>query len=83
MLNGAVSYIDLALVQQVMMSYRKKRFSVVKSLLQLLLNPFISFRIDHSAHLIVRLILAGIQHHQPKLVVQIVGIAQRKCIPAV
>ena len=82
-LDGTIVHIDLALVQQIVVGYRQNAHPRFLRLVQLLLDPFVGLRLNHAAHLIPRLILAGVQHQQAGVLVQIISIAEGVAVAAV
>ena len=82
-LNGTVIHIYLALLQKVVVGHGQKDDPVLIGCLQLSVNPFICFGLNHASHTVTRLILAGIQHQKPHGRTQVIGVTQGTGIPAV
>ncbi len=75
MLDGTIALINAALVQQIVVGRHDHIAAFLPFRIHPFFQPLVCLRADHSAYVVAVLILAAVQHQEPRAVVQLVDIA--------
>ena len=75
-IHGALGCVHPALGQKIVMGNGNHKYSFLTGFGKLLIHPGHGRILDPALHLVIRLILAGIQHQQPVSLIQGIDIAQ-------